>query len=101
MPTLDDDERIRKLEAKHARTTAALQRAKVRRRQNQRKLELRRDIIAGRMVRRRVALGKLSEHLFLRDIDEYTTRPQDRAAFGLPPLPTHEEPGRAQPGGED
>ena len=91
MPRANPQERLRKLEEKQARVTAEIQRVKARQRQNQRKRETRRKILAGAMVLDRVARGVLTEQLFLRDMDEFLERPHERALFELPPRPNREK----------
>ena len=53
--------------------------------QEERKLETRRNILAGLMIRARVKEGAWSEKRFLRAMDEFLERDRDREVFGLPP----------------
>lgn len=82
---------MRKLEEKRARINAEIQRVKARERQDVRKRDTRRKILAGAMVLDRVARGVLTEQLFLRDMDEFLDRPHERALFELPPRQNREK----------
>ena len=82
---------MRKLEEKRARINAEIQRVKARERQAVRKRDTRRKILAGAMVLDRVARGVLTEQLFLRDMDEFLQRDQERALFELPPRQNREK----------
>ena len=91
MPRANPEERKRKLKEKQARIKAELQRLEARERETERKRETRRKILAGAMVLDRVARGVLPEKLFLRDMDDFLERPQERALFDLPPRAAKEE----------
>jgi len=90
MPRANPEERLRKIEEKQARLKAEAQRLKARTRQNRRKRETRRKILAGAMVLDWVERGELAEQLFLSGIDQFLTRDHERALFDLPPRPTKE-----------
>ena len=91
MPRANPEERLRKIEEKQARLKAEAQRLKARTRQNRRKRETRRKILAGAMVLDRVEQGDLPEKLFLSDMDKFLTRDHERALFDLPPRAAKEE----------
>jgi|OM-RGC.v1.028822095 hypothetical protein len=78
------DEKIAHLEAQRDQINAKLRREKARARQDERKRDTRRKIIAG-------ALALEHKDPAFRDqmkrlIGQYVTRPEDRALFGLEPL---------------
>ena len=84
MPRANPQDRMRKLEEKHARINADIQRVKGREQQAERKRQTRRKILAGAMVLDRLARGEVAEKLFLADMDRFLERDQDRELFGLP-----------------
>lgn len=87
MPRANPEERLRKIEEKQARLKAEAQRLKARTRQNRRKRETRRKILAGAMLLDSVEQGDFPEKLFLSHMDKFLTRDHERALFGLPPRP--------------
>jgi len=93
MPRANPEERLRKIEEKQARLKAEAQRLKARTRQNHRKRETRRKILAGAMVLDWVERGELAEKLFLSGMDKFLTRHHERALFGLPPRQNREKEG--------
>ena len=80
-------ESLRKLKEKQARVNAQLQRAKARQREADRKLLLKRKILAGEMVLEMIARGELSEAEVMADMDRFLKQPPDRALFDLLPAP--------------
>ncbi len=53
----------------------------------ERKLETRRDLLVGIMIRSRVKENPETEPALLEDLDDFLERDRDRALFDLPPLP--------------
>ena len=91
MPRGNVDDMIRKEEDRKAQATARLLRLKVRKIQEQRKRQTKRKILIGAMVLDRIERGKVSEKLIWADMDQFLTRPHERALFGLPPRPNREK----------
>ena len=92
MPRANPEERLRKIEEKQARLKAEAQRLKARTRQNRRKRENRRKILAGAMLLDSVEQGDFPEKLFLSHMDKFLTRDHERALFDLPPRAAKSQP---------
>ena len=79
------EEKLADLEKQEAQLKARISRERARLKERERKQETRRKIIAGALALEhkdgqfQAALNRL--------LDEYVTRPDDRALFGLQPLP--------------
>ena len=90
--TVKLDERISGLEEKLKQLKTRQARLDARKRalasRQARKDDTRRKILAGAIVLTRVEQGKLPEVEFRSWLDATLTRPDDRALFELPPLPT-------------
>lgn len=85
-------EKIADLQKRKAQIDAQLRRERSRAKEEQRKQDTRRKIIAGA-----IALEHKDPHFrdtMKRLIAELVTRPEDRALFGLEPLPEAETPAR-------
>jgi hypothetical protein len=79
------EEKLADLEKQEAQLKARISREKARLREKERKQDTRRKIIAGALALEHKD-GDF-QHVLNRLLDEYVTRPDDRALFGLDPLP--------------
>lgn len=82
---IDRSERIAALQEKERQIKAQLQREKARLREDERKRDTRRKIIAGALALEHK--DPAFQEQMRRLIQEYVTRPDERALFGLDPLP--------------
>jgi len=91
--------RINKLQQKRQQIDAQLQDAKARQKQQKRKDDTRRKIIAGGLALSHAEANPDSEfnHIMLRMIQHSVTRKSDRALFGLDPLPQTAAPDQTKP----
>lgn len=80
-------ERRLKVEAQLAELEGRALRARARAGERERTLETRRRFLVGAAVLTLVERGVLSEADLRELVDEFLTRPGDRALFGLPPVP--------------
>jgi hypothetical protein len=80
----DPQAKIAELQEQERQIKARLQREKSRLRQSERKQDTRRKIIAGALALEHKDAAFQAQ--LNRLLDEYVTRPQDRALFGLEPL---------------
>lgn len=87
-------DKLQKLEAKKAKIVAEIQRIRGREAAQNRKDDTRRKILAGALFLSMVERGEVvNKNVLLAALDKSLSRPQDRALFNLPPLPT-ETPNR-------
>lgn len=86
------DERIsalkEKLKQEQAKKASIEARKRAAESKKSRAYATRKKILIGSMLEARVALGKLAESKLNAMMDEYLTRADDRAVFGLPAIPT-------------
>ena len=86
--------RLEQLRKQREQVDARIKALEARERDRERKLETRRKIITGAVVREHAA--KFPDSEFAGDIakllDEHVTRDVDRKALGLPPLPEQADP---------
>ncbi len=85
-PTANLDKTIESITAKIAQLQARRQKIEARKRTLNSKSDTRRKILVGAAVLAMVDRGEWSEAEMLARLDQYLTRPDDRALFGLPAL---------------
>lgn len=90
------DERIsalkEKLKQEQAKKASIEARKRAAESKKSRAYATRKKILMGSMLEARMALGKLAESKLNAMMDEYLTRADDRAVFGLAPIVATEEP---------
>jgi len=90
------DERIsalkEKLKQEQAKKASIEARKRAAEAKKSRAYATRKKILMGSMLEARMALGKLAESKLNAMMDEYLTRADDRAVFGLTPIVATEEP---------
>lgn len=82
------EERLRQLRARQSRSALRQRTLQSRR---ERKDDTRRKILVGALVLAQVERGEVSQESLRNSLNEFLSRPHDRALFDLPPLPS---PGR-------
>lgn len=90
MATVDDrisalKEKLKQEQAKKASIAARKRAAEAKKSRSE---ATRKKVLIGTMIQARVALGKLAESKLDAMMDEHLTRADDRALFGLQPIPT-------------
>ncbi len=78
------EQRIAELEQKKAQLDARIQREKARIRQNERKEDTRRKIVAGAIVLEHAQKDARFREVLNNLLDNFATRPEDRKLFDLP-----------------
>ncbi len=82
MPT----KKLEQLEERKRKLEAQIKQEKARENSKKRKEETRRKILVGSMVLAQVEKGEWPEDRLRKAMDEFLTRDQDRALFGLDPV---------------
>ena len=87
----DKKDRIIELEEQRARINAQIQRVKAREQKRTSRDDTRRKVLVGALILGRVESDLMSNEQLMADLDPFLTRDNDRALFGLLPLPKAEE----------
>lgn len=85
------NDKLQRLLAQEAALKARIQQERNRENERQRKQDTRRKILLGAMAMEKAGKSPEYKAAQLRELGEFLTRPDDRALFGLPPLPGGED----------
>jgi hypothetical protein len=88
------NEKIEKLKAQKKNLEARIRQEQNRERVNERKADTRRKILAGAWVMDEIAKRSEFKEFVYKHLETFLTRPDDRALFGLAPLPETKKPAK-------
>ena len=81
------DDKLKRLREKLRAVKAQIQKAENQKKRTERNIDTQRMVLIGRAMTQWAKHHKENDAILMRELDRFLTRNDQRAAFGLPPLP--------------